>query len=215
MSLLLVARRGSATPAPPTAPAPPLIVPLLVSVVIVPKLSIPVPPYLMPVPPMGPPPPLPPLIVPWLVSVVIVPAFDTPAPPAPPKPDLEPFPPFPPLIAPRFVSVVIVLSFDTPAPPAPPSVPPAPFPPLIVPSDWLVSLVIGQLRALTPSGPPEMLPLPVTVMAPPLLKIGPDIGVAMVWSDGTQAARATPAAVSAASAKAEAPASSAARETGP
>ena len=60
-----------------------------------------------------------------------------------------------------------------------------------------------------------MLPLPVTVMAPPLLTTGPEVGVAMIWGDGTQAARATPDAPSAASAKTEAPASSAARETRP
>ena len=60
-----------------------------------------------------------------------------------------------------------------------------------------------------------MLPLPVIVMAPPLLEIGPDVGVAMIWGDETQAARATPDAPSAARAKAEAPASSAARETRP
>ena len=60
-----------------------------------------------------------------------------------------------------------------------------------------------------------MLPLPVTVMAPPLLKIGPETGVATVWGDGTQAARATPDPPSTGSAKAEAPASSAARETRP
>ncbi len=56
-----------------------------------------------------------------------------------------------------------------------------------------------------------MLPLPVTVMAPPLLEIGPETGVAMIWGDGTQSARATPDAPSVASAKADAPASSAAR----
>jgi hypothetical protein len=57
-----------------------------------------------------------------------------------------------------------------------------------------------------------MLPLPVTVMGPPLLEIGPEVGVAMIWGDGRQPARATPGAPSAASAKADAPASSAARE---
>jgi len=115
------------------------------------------------------------------------------------------------------VKVVIVLVFDTPTPPTPPVKPPTPFPPLIVPPDWLVSVVIGHFRASTPSppGPPEMLPLPVTVMEPPLLEIGPEVGVAMIWGDGTQAALATPDAPSAASAKAEAPASSAARETRP
>jgi len=54
-------------------------------------------------------------------------------------------------------------------------------------------VVIGQLKASTPSppGPPVMLPLPVIVIAPPLLKIGPEVGVAMIWGDGTQAAEAT------------------------
>jgi hypothetical protein len=59
-----------------------------------------------------------------------------------------------------------------------------------------------------------MLPLPVTVIAPPLLKIGPEVGVAMICADGTRAACATPDAPSTTSAKAEAPASSAVRETG-
>ena len=79
------------TPAPPAPPiavnradgaAPPLIAPLLVSVVIVPEFDTPAP----PAPPEEPTakPPLPPLIVPLLVSSPIVPAFDTPAPPAPP-----------------------------------------------------------------------------------------------------------------------------------
>jgi hypothetical protein len=58
-----------------------------------------------------------------------------------------------------------------------------------------------------------MLPLPVTVMAPPLLKIGPEVGVVMIWGDGTHPARATPDAPSAASAKTEPLANSAARET--
>ncbi len=105
-----------------------------------------------------------------------------------------------------------MLAFDTPAPPVKP-----PTPPLIVPPDRLVSAVIAQLKASTPSppGPPVMLPLPVTVIAPPLLSTGPEVGVSMIWSDGTQAARATPDTPSAASAKAEAPASSAAREIRP
>ena len=73
-----------------------------------------------------------------------------------------------------------MLAFDTPTPPA--RCPAAPFPPLIVPPDWLVSVVIAQVRASTPSppGPPVMLPLPVTVMAPPLLRTGPVLDVEMV-----------------------------------
>jgi len=59
------------------------------------------------------------------------------------------------------------------------------------------------------------MPLPVMVMAPPLLEIGPEVGAAIIWGDGTQAARARPDAPNAASANAEAPASSAARETRP
>ena len=60
--------------------------PLLVSVVIVPKLK-----FNTPAPPEKPTIPVPPLIVPALLSVVIAPEFDTPAPPKPP-------PAFPPLI---------------------------------------------------------------------------------------------------------------------
>ena len=49
----------------------------------------------------------------------------------------------------------------------------------------------------------------MTVIAPPLLRTGPPVGVEMVWSDGTQA-RATSGAPNAASAISEAPASNAA-----
>ena len=92
-------------------------------------------------------------------------------------------PPLPPPIAPLLDRLVIISAFDTPVPPAPAS----PVPPLIVPPDWLVSLVIAHVRASTPSppGPPVMLPVPVTVIAPPLLRIGPEVGVAMIWGDGT------------------------------
>ena len=90
-------------------PVPPLIVPLLVSVVIAPELAIPAPPA-----PPGvalEPKALSPRIVPLLVSVVIVPEFQTPVPP----------PALPPLIAPLLVRVVIAPAFQTPAPPAPPT----------------------------------------------------------------------------------------------
>ena len=65
----------------PLPPFPPLIVPLLDSVVIVSAFEMPAPPTpaMLVVPWL--PPPLPPLILPRLVSVVIIPVFDTPAPP--------------------------------------------------------------------------------------------------------------------------------------
>jgi hypothetical protein len=44
-----------------------------------------------------------------------------------------------------------------------------------------VSFVIECVKASTPSGPPEMTPVPVTVMAPPLLLIGPVTGPVMIW----------------------------------
>ena len=64
-----------------STPTEPLIVPLLLSVVIVPELDTPTP--LAPGAPPGPPskPPAPPLIVPLLLSIVILPEFETPAPP--------------------------------------------------------------------------------------------------------------------------------------
>ena len=63
----------------PVPPVPPLIVPLLVSVAIVPAFATPAPPAppLPELPSRAPPP----LIAPLLVSVVIVPELDTPAPP--------------------------------------------------------------------------------------------------------------------------------------
>jgi hypothetical protein len=146
------------------------------------------------------------LIAPLLDSVVIAPAFETPAPPAPAL--KKPPPPVPPRIVPLFVSVVIVLAFDTPAPPGA-DVPPVP--PLIFPPDWLVSVVIAQATASTPSGPPEISPLLVTVMAPPLLTTGPATGPEMVWREGAQAARTVPGAPSVARVSSEAPASSAGR----
>ena len=88
----------------------------------------------------------------------------------------------------------------------------APFAPPIVPPDRLVSVVIAQARASTPSGPPEISPLPVTVIAPPLLTTGPDTGPEIVWREGTQAARATLGRPSAVSTLSEAEASSAGRE---
>ena len=70
-------------------PFPPSIVPLLVSLEIVPEFAIPAP----PAPAPEPMPPFPPPIAPLLVSDLIVPTFDTPAPPAGPK-DKLPLPPF-------------------------------------------------------------------------------------------------------------------------
>ena len=62
--------------------SPPLIAPLLFSVVILPELVTPSPPVTLE---MNPKPeaaePAPPVIAPLLVSVMIVPALDTPAPP--------------------------------------------------------------------------------------------------------------------------------------
>ena len=134
----IIAPDAFETPAPPlrsskeAAPrpaAPPLIVPLLLSVVIAPAFETPTP----PTPPTArePPfPPFPPLIVPpaeLMSDLIVAPwAFDTPSPPAPPGPParLDPLPPVPPLIVPvaRLVNDPIVAprAFDTPAPPAPP-----------------------------------------------------------------------------------------------
>jgi hypothetical protein len=76
---------------------------------------------------------------------------------------------------------LIVLSFNTPAPPAPLAW--LALPPLIFPPNSLVSVVIAKFKASTPSSPgaPEMLPVPVTLIAPPLLKIGPTTGPEMTW----------------------------------
>src|SRR6516162_6070109 len=57
-----------------------------------------------------------------------------------------------------------------------------------------------------------MLPLSVTRMDPPLLNTGPVAPWEIVCGDGAQAARAAPGVASAASARSEAPASSADRE---
>jgi hypothetical protein len=194
------------TPAPPApvklAPAPPLILPLLVSVVIAPAFDTPAPPG----PPMrpGPKPPFPPLIWPLFVSVMIAPALETPAPPG----ALLVAPPFPPMIVPLALlardPIVTPFAFDTPTPPGAPAAPPAP---LIDP--LFISVETEQVGASTPSGLPAMEPLLVTVIAPPLLRTGPPVGVEMVWGVGTQA-RATSGAPNAASAISEAPASSAA-----
>ena len=105
---------AAGAPAPPVPgplpPLPPLIVPVLVSVAIVPAFDTPAPPLPAPKPEKDPPPPCPPLIAPRLVRVLIVPAFDTPAPPAPPG-LLLPKPPFPPLIVAPF-ALVKRLTFD-------------------------------------------------------------------------------------------------------
>jgi hypothetical protein len=70
------------TPAPPAPaslpPAPPLVLPALVSALIPTAFDTPA-----PTPPKLPEPPFPPLIVPLLVSVVIGSEFDKPVPPAP------------------------------------------------------------------------------------------------------------------------------------
>ena len=72
--------------------------------------------------------------------------------------------------------------------------------------------MIAQAMASTPSGSPEIFPLPVTVIAPPLLTTVPVNGPEIVWREGTQAARASPGAPSVASATSEAEASSAGRD---
>jgi hypothetical protein len=189
-------------------PAPPPIVPRFVSDVIVPPFDTPAPPAPPTAKVVMPAPPAPPLIV-ALVALVNEPivaplAFDTPAPPTPPR---LPAAPLPPLIAPRLVRVVIVRLFDTPTPPVPE---PAPAPPSIDP--WFVSSETEQDEALTPVGRPLMIPLLRTSIEPPVLEIGPETVVEIVWSRSLQAARAAPGSPSAASAKAEAPASSVARE---
>jgi hypothetical protein len=95
-------------------------------------------------------------------------------------------------------------------PPAPPGAPfAAPIEPL------LLSVVIEQFSANTPSAPPATLPPPVTRIDPPLLKTGPVSGVEIVCVDGVQAAHAAPGSPSAAIAASEAPASSADRERRP
>ena len=95
----------------------------------------------------------------------------------------------------------------------PPAAPGAPLAAPIEPS--LLSVVIEQFLANTPSRPPAMLPPPVTRMDPPLLKTGPVTPVEIVCGDGAQAARDAPGVASAASATSEAPASSADRESRP
>ena len=53
-------------------------------------------------------------------------------------------------------------------------------PPLSVPPDWPGSEVTAHRQGGRATGSPEMFPLcTVTVMAPPLLKIGPEIDVTM------------------------------------
>ena len=71
---------------------------------------------------------------------------------------------------------------------------------------------MAHVRASTPSGPPEISPAPVTLIAPPLLTTGPVTGPEIVWREGTQAARAAPGRPIAASAIIDAEASSAGRE---
>ena len=117
--------------------------------------------------------PRPPLIVPRLVSVAIAPAFDTPAPPAPPL--VLPAPPAPPSINPLLIKAPNASRFDTPKPPAALMAPAAP---LIAPR--FVSFVIDLVTASTPSGPPEMISVFVTVIAPPLLTTGPTRGPEMI-----------------------------------
>jgi hypothetical protein len=95
-------------------------------------------------------------------------------------------------------------------PPAPPGAPAvAPIDPL------LLSVVIEQFSANTPSAPPKMLPALVTRIDPPLLRTGPVTGVEIVCVDGVQAAEASPGSPSAERAASEAPASSADRESLP
>ena len=115
----------------PLPPLPPWIVPLLVSVAIVPEFAIPAPPA-PPLAPDRPLPPFPPLIVPLLDRLVIVPAFDTPAPPAPPAGAAGAAAAAAVAAADRRAPVLVrepivaCAAFDTPAPPAPKK----PLPPL-------------------------------------------------------------------------------------
>jgi hypothetical protein len=76
----------------------------------------------------------------------------------------------------------------------------------------LLSVVIEQLSANTPSGPAAMLPPPVTRIAPPLLTTGPVTPVEIVRVDGMQPAQAAPGVPSVASAMSEAEASNAGRK---
>jgi hypothetical protein len=158
----------------------------------------------------GPKLPFPPLIWPLFVSVMIAPALETPAPPG----ALLVAPPFPPMIVPLALldrdPIVRPFAFDTPTPP--PGAPAAPPAPLIDP--LFISVETEQDKAFTPVGPPLMVPLLRTVIAPSVLKIGPKTAVEMVWSAPLQAS-AEPGAPIAASAMSEAPASSAVREPRP
>ena len=117
------ARAGRAAGKPSKPPAPPLIVPLLLSVVIVPEFEMPAPPNTARA---------------KLGARAAAAAgdlsniaqrrdrglaFATPAPPAPP---VMPRPPWPPATDPELLSLTIVPLFATPAPPAPPELPPKP-----------------------------------------------------------------------------------------
>jgi hypothetical protein len=87
----------------------------------------------------------------------------------------------PPEIVPILLSWVIVCSFNKPAPPG------AfervePVPPRIEP--LFAKVVIAEDSAAIPVGPPWMVPLEVTEIAAPLLKIGPATVVEMVWFPG-------------------------------
>jgi hypothetical protein len=143
----------------------------LVSVVIVPEFDRPAPPAPLLEPPFPPP------IIPLLLSVVIVPAFDTPAPPG------ALVPPFPPMIVAPIALMSVAI--DSPAAvkiPTPPAILGPPNPPSIPP--LFESVVIEAERASTLSPPfvlPMIFPLFVTVIAAPLLKIGPLTVVEMVW----------------------------------
>ena len=77
-----------------------------------------------------------------------------------------------------------------------------------------VSVETEQSKASTPVGPPLMIPLPRTVIEPPVLRIVPEWTVEMVCGSPLQAT-AAPGAPSAASATSDAPASKAPREPRP
>jgi hypothetical protein len=139
---------------------PPPIVPLLLSVVIMPVFDTPAPP--------GPPVEPPPLTKPLLVRAVIAPGVPNgcmwvvvkPAPPL----ELRPAPPL--IVPPMLLSVPIVPEFSTPAPAAPPFALPPPAPPLIVP--LLVKEPIEPALARPPDFSPPISPwLSIDVIVPP------------------------------------------------
>jgi hypothetical protein len=151
------------TPAPAIWPEPPEIFPLLVRAPSVPLLPTPAPPPVRKVPPN------PPEIVPLLVSVVTVPLFWT---PKPPYSALKALPPE--MVAPTaLVSNPIESPLLTATPVPARTSRSAPWPPLIAP--LLLRVVIEQFEAETAVVPVGAMILPVTEteIEPPLASTVP------------------------------------------